>query len=308
MTMIAVGVDIGGTCTRVAAVDRNGRILVGCRIPTPDDGNAEEFVLAVFRAIGDVLRESNVSLAEIRGIGLALPGILDRQLGTLVRSVNLSGLEGYPIRDELARRIQWPLILMTDAEAATWGEYATLEEPPRRFVHLRLGTGIACGVVVDGELQSLDEGRTTHLPALVVESGPNAKPCPCGLTGCLETVASGSALLSEAGRAGYADGLARLRHASETGDMPACQILDRATQALGVALDNLVEDFQAEVISLGGGVIDQLPILIDAATASRTESGEVPPTKGSPPVSIERSQRGDDAGVIGAALLAIERQ
>jgi predicted NBD/HSP70 family sugar kinase len=81
--------------------------------------------------------------------------------------------------------------------------------------------------------------------------------------------------------------------------------MDRATVALRVALDNLVERLEPEVVSVGGGVVNQLPRLIDAATMPRVTAGLARPTKESPSVSIERSQRGDDAGVIGAALLAI---
>ena len=303
--MLAVGVDVGATYTRVAVVDHTGQVLASRRYATPAGKRGDAFVPVLSGMVGEVVSIAGVGEANVQVVGLAVPGIVDRERGILVRSVNLPDLEGYRIRDEFARELERPVFVTTDAEAATWGEYVGLEEPPRRFVHLRLGTGIACGAVFDGELQRLDEGRATHLPVLVVDHGPKAKPCACGLAGCLETITSGSALLASAERAGYADGLPQLRRAWETRDIAATEIMDRATEALWVALDNLVERFQADVISLGGGVINQLPRLIDAATMPRVAAGLARPTKGPPSVSIERSRRGDEAGVIGAALLAI---
>ena len=304
--MLAVGVDVGGTNTRVGVVDQAGRILTGRRYATPEDGSGDEFVHVLSGMVDQVVSVARVGGADVQVVGVALPGIVDRQHGILVRSVNLPNLESRPIRDEFARKLERPVFMTTDAEAATWGEYTALEEPPHRFVHLRLGTGIACGAVIEGVLQRLDKGRTTHLPVLVVDQEPNAKPCHCGLTGCLETVASGSALLNSTKQAGCGNDLRQLQAAWEAGARGATEIVDQAAAGLAVALDNLVECFQPEVISLGGGVLDQLPCLIDAAMPGGVPAGSARPAKTSPSVSIKRSRRGDDAGVIGAALLALQ--
>ncbi|UCC32678.1 MAG: ROK family protein [Phycisphaerales bacterium] len=302
--MIAIGADVGGTQTRAAAVDRTGKILARyCRRTDEADG-ADRVVTWLVGAIENTRDEVGIgSSVEIR-LGVALPGTLDQQRRTVVRSINLPFLEGYPFIDELARRTRCPTILYTDAEAATWGEYVSCAPRPGRFVHLRLGTGIACGVVVEGRLQRLDAGRSEHLDALIIDNTAGARPCPCGRRGCLETVASGRALEERAREVGYANGIADLRQAWEQGDDTAVALLQKVTDTLMAALRNLATHFQPGVICLGGGVVTGLPCLPDR-TMARLQAVRDEDSKTE--VSVVPARLGDDAGLIGAALLAMDR-
>jgi len=299
--MFTIGIDVGGTQIRVAAVDPDGRILSPRRAPTPPSG--DELFDWIALEIQRIRSESECGPAS--AVGLALPGIVDRERGLLVRSVNLPFLESRPIREELANRIGLPVSLMSDADAATWGEYLACTPEPGAFVHLRLGTGVACGIVVDDRLQSTGIDRRTHWEVLVVDDGPEAAPCPCGLRGCLETIASGPALESRAARMGFAHGLDGLQQAWERNEPGARTIIDSVANATASAICNLKSQIlNGAVVYLGGGVITALPCLVEQ-TAIRLRSRDDAFTRC---ITVHPSRLGDDAGVIGAAMLARDAQ
>jgi len=310
--MFTIGIDVGGTQTRAAGVNSDGRILASRRSPTPRSG--DELFDWIVLEIQRIRSESGCGPAS--AVGLALPGIVDRERGLLVRSVNLPFLQSRPIREELANRIGLPVSLMSDADAATWGEYSACTPRPGAFVHLRLGTGVACGIVVDDRLRSTGASRTTHWDALVVDDGPDAASCPCGLRGCLETIASGPALERQAATMAYEDGLAGLQSAWGRCEPAARVIVDRVADALVSAISNLKSQIHdcplphgrgsegtdplRVLVCLGGGVITALPCLLDQ-TAIRLRSRDDDFTRR---ITVHPSRLGDDAGVIGAAMLA----
>ncbi len=300
--MIAIGIDVGGTHTRVGAVNQSGRLLVCRRCTTDRHAGGDAFVDGLIRSVEAVCGETCADDARVRAIGLALPGLIDRRRGVLVRSVNLRFLEGRGIPDELTRRTGLAVTLSTDADAATWAEYIAHPLRPERFIHLRLGTGVACGVVVNGALQDVGAGRTTHLDALIVDDQPDAVECRCGKRGCLEMIAAGPAMVERGRQAGYANGLGDLQRGWQRGDRQARAIVQHVAAAVSTAVANLTRHFQPEVISLGGGVTSQLPGLVEEATAHCRACDAL--NGCDMRVSLERSRLGDDAGVIGAALLA----
>ena len=295
--MHTIGIDVGGTSTRAAAIDSVGRILSSRRAPTPR--GVDDFC----GWIVDVVQHIQRGIAEgtVGGVGLALPGVVDAERGVVKRCVNLPFLEGQLLRDELSKNTGLAVRLMTDADATTWGEYTACTPRPRSFVHLRLGTGVACGIVVDNRLQPTDPERTTHWKVLVVDDRPEAVACPCGLRGCLETIASGPSLEARAARAAIPGGLAGLQQAWERNDSAASEIVSNAARGLVAAISNLKSRNSNEfVVCLGGGVITALPCLLEQ-TAERLRSFDDDFPKR---VVIHPSRLGDDAGVIGAANLA----
>jgi len=345
--MIAIGIDVGGTQTRVGAVDDGDRIVAIRRCETVRDADGSALVDRLVRTIDEVLSDSRDERDVAVPIGMALPGLLDRDRRLVVRSVSLPCLEGKPIADELTQQTAHPVYLATDAEAATWGEYTARSPRPRDFVHLRLGTGIGCGAVVNGELQRLDLDRSGHLDELVIDDGPRAEDapwraptCPCGKRGCLETVASGPALSQRTMRSGFAervsdcvqlstadqsperkrrgerprarawgsdknvryalDHLLRLQLAWEQGDPSARALVDETSRTIAIALGNLARRFNPEVICIGGGVAEACPCLVDEAKRCFAEIKTASVVR----CPIEPAILGDDAGILGAALLA----
>ncbi len=241
--------------------------------------------------VAEVHSEAYGSRSVVGPVGIAVPGTLDHDRRTVLRSVNLPLLDGRAIGQELALRIepsQGTPALFTDAETATWGEFASRRLPPSRglqparptvrdtqthtpdvFVHLRLGSGVACGLVIDGVLQRLDAGRTTHLDVLVIDDRPDAPMCCCGRRGCLETIASGMALQERATGLGCTDELPGLQRLWEAGEDAAMGVVRQVAEALAVAISNLRDVFRANVICIGGGVTEHLPAVWQELTNRR---------------------------------------
>jgi predicted NBD/HSP70 family sugar kinase len=235
-------------------------------------------------------------------MGVALPGVVDRAKGELVRSVNLPTLEGRRIIDELEEQVGLRAVLMTDADAATWGEYVASPMPGDSFAHLRLGTGIACGVVLHGRLMPTDPARRTHWNMLVVDHSADAAACSCGLRGCLEMIASGRALEGKARAIGLTDGIGGLQTAFAAGRIEALEIVRRSARAVDTAVANLDREFKVGTVAIGGGVIERLPCLLAEITEDFASQRDA--RFGSTFVAVGPTRLGDDAGVIGAALLA----
>lgn len=324
---LAVGIDVGGTQARFARVEHGcigGGVWRGvtqtCRSPS-------DFVFLMTQGLAAVHQLtpllSRKETPPYYPIGLALPGLVDQERGRLTRSLNLPFLEGFPIRAELARTTGCAVHLMTDAAAATWGEYQAQPSPPSTFAHLRIGTGIALGMVRDGALVDLDTGRTQHLELLVVERSAESLECRCGLRGCLETIASGRAVTEQWTSCGSADGLDELRagfankpipelarlpdlitaggvSALRTtylrGDSLAVCIVERARRGTAQALQNIARQFGVTHGSLGGGMVERFPEFAELVIADAQAHGTM---------AVERARLGDEAGVIGAARLAL---
>ncbi|MCH7591214.1 MAG: ROK family protein [Planctomycetes bacterium] len=292
----AIGIDIGATSTRSGLVDRSGVVLDRVVRPTDRNASAASLVSRLADDVVALLERTHGDTGRRVRLGLAIPGTLDRDRKSVARSVALPAIEHAAILDDLSTRVGTEVSLWTDAEAATWGEYSVRAPQARRFVHLRLGTGVACGVVLDGQLQRLDLNRTTHLEALVVDHREDAAPCVCGLRGCLELVASGAVLLDQAAQLGIGHDLSDLDRAAANRDEAALELIEHVARAITIAFENLTRQFHAEVIVLGGGVMSHLPALRDAIVRSGQQSASIAP--------IEVARLGDDAGVIGAACLA----
>lgn len=292
----AIGIDLGGTSTRIAVVDASGSVLARLKRSTERGATAERTVRSLADDVSQLLAECGTAATNHLPLGLAVPGTLDRARKKLVRSVNLPQLEGFALIDELCRRTRLTASLFTDAEATTWGEYAARKPRVKRFIHLRLGTGIACGIVIDGELKRLDADRTTHLEPLVVDHGPDAVRCVCGLSGCLETIASGAVLSRRATKLGLGNNLGDIQRAAVDRDEKAMELIRRTAHSVFTAIENLSIRFHPEVICLGGGVLLHLPALGRAIN-------DVIESRPGRPLTVT-GELGDDAGVTGAAQLA----
>lgn len=305
-----IGVDIGATTTRVALV-RNHRPVKLSRRPTRAIGISGPEPTAFVRLLADQIRsllgdvESCASLRtgpahnpRTHAIGVALAGLVDRGEGRVIRSVNLPFLDGFPLANSLGEELRNPVRLMTDIDAATWGEFTACWPRRGRFAHLRLGSGVGCGLVLNGELLGLDEPRKTHAPSLIADSGPEAPRCACGLRGCLELFASGRSLAAAATNLGLPATLSGLRSAWSEGQPEARRVASRACAALGAVTDALRQKFDLEQLVLGGGVLAAWPELLEVLVESNGGG-----TKAAIPL-MTGARLGDESGVIGAAALA----
>ncbi len=273
----ALGIDIGGTHVRTGLVSAAGAVVARAASPLPRGGDPVQLSALLAQHVQQVLpgKECTVS-----AVGVAVPGIWDRQTGLMQQALNLPHLEGVNLRQLFARAFGRPVLVESDVNAAGWAQWHATEPRPERFVYLSIGTGVGGSVILGGQIVRHSRGGAGHFGHLIVDTSPDAPPCRCGARGCLEALVSGPALLP--------------------GDT---QGPDRACRALAIALVQLAVIYAPDVISLGGGVIDHRPELPAsvAAVFQRARSSLVPAG-----IQVQRaSLSSDEAGIRGAALLAL---
>jgi glucokinase len=307
-----LGVDIGGTKVAVAQFE-DGVLNNAIERPT-DLTTAAALLDGVEAAIAEVVEA--VGPPAIVGVGV--PSQIEFATGRVLSSVNIP-LEGVPLREELARRLDAPVVLDNDANCAALAEAAAAPGgPASHLVMLTLGTGVGGGVVIDGRIFRGAGGLGAELGHTVVETeGP---PCPgnCPSRGCLEAFCSGTALgrdatelgrgrpdtplgraVAERGRASGRDAVA----AARDGDPDARSLLERLGRLLGVGVAGLVNTFEPELVVVGGGLSEAGDLFMDAVRAeARARALPVIFDR----VSIELARAGPDAGAIGAGLLATQ--
>jgi glucokinase len=276
----ALGIDIGGTSVRVGLVGSSGDIIAHREAPTPPDGDPALLSRLVADQVQRILPDGPD--AEI-AVGIAVPGIWNRETGVMERAVNLRLLEGRDIRQLFADALGRPVLVETDVNAAAWAQWRAFRPAPRRFVYVSIGTGVGGGVILEGEIVRHTHGGPGHLGHLVVDTAADAPVCRCGCRGCLEAFVSGPALT-------------RAVHAE------AESALVRAAGALAIGLQQLAVLYAPDVIALGGGVIEHQGALVDE---TRRAWPGLPRGLAPQDLRIEPAPLpSDQAGVLGAAQMA----
>ncbi|WP_344041698.1 ROK family protein [Nocardioides panacihumi] len=260
MSVTSVGLDIGGTKTLGLAVDGTGRIVAEVRRPT-DAGPA-----GVIRTAAAVVAELRAVTGEPLAVpvGVGIPGLVDAEQGVVRHAVNL-GLTGdsLPLRDLLSAELGTPVTVENDANAATLGAVAHTGHGD--LVYLSIGTGLAAGLAVEGRLHRGVHGAAGEVGHIPVD--PQGLACSCGQTGCLETVASGSALAAAWPVADDYPAQA-LFAAAAAGDPKAIAVRDRFAAGVAAAVRVLCLTVDPDTVVLGGGVAqlgDPLRVAIAAA-------------------------------------------
>ncbi|WP_053205741.1 ROK family transcriptional regulator [Jiangella muralis] len=307
-----VGVAIGATTVSVALTD--GRLTVlGQRSIDMDVRLGPEPVLAsALELTHKVLAEHGV--ARPAGVGVGVPGPVDFHGGMPVSPPIMPGWDGYPVRDALARELGCPVLLDNDVNVMALGEqHSGVAKNARDFLFVKIGTGIGCGIVVDGQLYRGVDGCAGDIGHIRVEEfGPT---CACGNTGCLEAFFGGSALARDAlaaARGGRSPALASLlaekgeltgadvAAAVTMGDPYTVQMIRDGGHRVGWVLASLVSFFNPGLIVIGGRVARLgHPLLAEIRGVVYRRS--LPLATGNLPVVL--SEMGDDAGVVGAAAL-----
>lgn len=281
----ATGIDIGGTNVRVARVTADGEVTPVGRAATPF-GDAEALV--------DVVAELHGETDGPVGIGVA-GGITAS--GVLCGAPNL-GMEGAPFGDMLTARLGRPAAIVNDANAAAWAEHAVgAGQGVDDLVLLTLGTGVGGGAVLGGRLLRGGSGLAAEFGHMVVREG--GAQCGCGNHGCLEAYASGRAMAMGDRRA------SELAEDARAGDPIAEAHMTRIGTWLGIGLANLVNALDPSLLLIGGGAgtaaFDLLAPAAEEALAARLFGRA---HRSPPPLAV--AELGDDAGVVGAALLALD--
>ena len=303
--MNAVGVDVGGTKIAAGVVSPEGELLNEVRYPT--ENVREQLLSTIAEAIMEVQRDY-----EIGGVCLAAPGFILASENKILSAANLEAIEGVPLKEELNERTGLRITVENDANAAAWGEFRFgAGEDVDNLVFVTLGTGVGGGVISHGVLLRGARGMGGELGHITLQ--PGGPRCGCGNRGCLEALASGTAIRRRARE--VADekpdsALGRLPRAplgedvfdlARRGDGAALEILREAGTWLGIGLATFVNVFDPEVIALGGGVSEAGDLVLEPARRElRLRSCS--PAKDL--VEIRGATLGAKSGMLGAAALA----
>jgi len=309
-----LGVAIGATGLSVGVTD--GRLgLLAVRERPCDIRQGPEVVLATALEVArEVLAEAGVD--RPLGAGIAVPGPVDFHRGVPVSPPIMPGWDGYPVRDALSRELGCPVVLDNDVNVLAVGEqHAGVARSVNDFLFVKIGTGVGCGIVIDGELYRGVDGCAGDIGHIrVVEDG--GPQCACGNTGCLEAYAGGAALGREANalaRSGRSAALAALLEhrdgpltaadvatAVSQGDPESLRLMRESGRRVGQVLASLVSFFNPGLIVIGGRVTGLGHALL-AEIRAVTYRNSLPLATGSLPIVV--SELGDEGGVIGAARL-----
>ena len=304
MTEYSIGVDLGGTNLRAAAISKEGKILDKVSVDTNAAGGREAVINDIVQSItGLRLKQAGNRLA---GVGIGVPGFILLEKGFILGSNNLPYLEDFPVRDEIEKRLGTPVILENDANAAALGEkWMGTGKDVDDLVLLTLGTGVGGGIISNGRILHGFLGMAGELGHITVV--PNGNPCGCGNIGCLEKHASATAVEAMAKLLNLGDDVTSLDvyNMALEGNDRAKQVFDSMGSALGVALAMLVNTFNFPLYLLSGGV---LPAWDFFAPAMLTELKKRSYTYRNSKTRIERAMLGNQAGLFGAAYLPFQNR
>ena len=312
-----VAVDIGGTKIMVALFSADGKILVKKVLPTLANEGVDAIVERLYSAIKAVVDSRNISLPETDAICIACAGGIDVGKGVVeTPSPHLPGWAGLPLADIISKKTGVVTYLINDASAAALGEQRYgIGKGIKNLVLLTLGTGIGGGIIIDGELYLGARGAAGELGHMTVEAhGPR---CGCGNIGCLEILASGTAIACDAierirrgGKStlvtmseGYFDKITAemVGKAAQSGDKLSQDVIARAAYYLGVGMVNIVNIFDPEMLVFGGGMSGLGEMII--APGRKMVAAQVFSISARA-VRIVTGQLGNEAGIYGAAAYA----
>lgn len=317
--MIYGGIDLGGTTIKAALVNERGEILRKAAAATGAERPWPQIMSDINRLVADLIRQEGVSRREIGGVGMGVPGTADPERGVLTYACNLPLCRNMPARRAMQEELGLKLYLDNDANVAALGEsvFGAGNGQTRCSVLITLGTGVGGGVIINGSIfAGAYHGGAELGHQVIVEGG---EPCSCGRKGCWEAYSSATGLIRSARKAAHDNrdsllwkkcggNLARLDgamvgEAADENDPAACLVMEEYLKHLAIGLGNIYNIFQPEVLILGGGISGRGNKLIEPLRellAPEIYGGDMEK------VDIRTAVLGNDAGVIGAACLAMQ--
>ncbi|MDQ0175187.1 ROK family glucokinase [Bacillus chungangensis] len=311
-----IGIDLGGTTTKLAFLTEEGFILRKWEIPTDITNNGERIVPNITYSLQEKLAEMNQTKKNVLGIGIGAPGAIDHENGIVFEAVNLGWKEGYALKENLAKAVGLPVILDNDANCAALGEMWTgAGKGAKDLICVTLGTGVGGGIITNGQVVHGIKGAGGEIGHMTIDPFEGYQ-CNCGKRGCLETVASATGIVRIA-----KDQLSSFNKASvlktiminereisakdvfdamRAGDELAREIVNRFAFYLGLAIANLGNVLNPEAIIIGGGVSKAGDTLLNPVK-KYFSAFTFSTVRESSHVSI--ASLGNDAGVVGAAWL-----
>jgi glucokinase len=311
-----VGVDLGGTKILAGVFKPSGECVGRAKLSTKPQRSPKEIIERIARCVTDAVDECDLEIKQVRSVGVGAPGAVDPESGRVLNAPNL-GWEDVALQKQLQEHLGLPVFIENDCTVCTLGVYETeLESKPNNVVGIFIGTGIGGGLILNGKLYVGFNRTAGEVGHMVLEVG--GPKCSCGNRGCFESLASRTAIfrriqtsVKEGQTTLLADMLGPdlkdmrsgdLRKAIRQGDKFVEKVVEEAAEYTGIAVANLINIFNPDVVVLGGGLIealqDEMMSIVVETAKDYALNGTI---KG---IEIISSKLGDDAGIVGAAVMA----
>ncbi len=321
--MYRIGIDLGGTNIAVGLVNEEDfKIVDQDSTPTLASRPAEALVDDMAMLCQRLCERNGLTSADIASVGIAAPGIVDDESGRIIYANNLSNVNNFPILSLLKERFPVPAMhIENDANAAAWGEaIAGAAKGSKSSVMITLGTGVGGGIIDGGKVSKGFNSAAGELGHIVIEV--DGRPCTCGRRGCWEAYSSATGLinttrekLAECEREGRKTVMTEMvakkgRVTGRTafdgmraGDAAATEVVQEYIKYLASGLASMINIFQPEVLSIGGGISNEGQFLLDLVTPLVRK--QVYGADFVPQTDLRIAQIKNDAGIIGAAVLGM---
>lgn len=319
--LLFIGIDLGGTDIKAGLVTSSGEQIAFASVPTGADEGREGVIGRIVALVKQMCTHAG-ERGRIRAIGIGSPGPINSRKGTIHFAPNLPGWRNVRLAAIVSRATGIPAFLINDANAAAWGEKCVgAGRDATSFVLYTLGTGIGGGVILDNKLLEGYEGTAGELGHTVIE--PGGRLCGCGNRGCLEAYASAPAIVKgylvrahhgrpKSSRIASPDKMVRTDARTVEDPRTVCRLarngcphakaaIESAARYLGIAIGNMVNVFNPELVIIGGGLGQAGAVVLSPIKRFALEN-ILPPLRRK--VKIVPARLGNSAGIIGAALWA----
>jgi len=307
-----LGIDLGGTFIKGGIVDGEGKILLRDKVPTESEKGSDGVVSNIVSLCRSLMEKLDISVSDLVGVGMGIPGTVDSKRGEVVYANNL-GWQNFVITDKISEALGLPVKIANDASVAVLGESRFgCGKGYRHVVMITLGTGVGGGLLLNGNLFEGNHSAGGELGHMVIVK--DGEPCTCGRRGCIEAYASVTALIRDTKRAMEKNPESKLWEIGSldavTGktafdylekDQTAKAVVDRYLEMVGVSIVNMANLIRPEIIILGGGICaegERLLRPLREMLAREIHGGDTGPA-----VKIVTAELGNDAGLLGAAAL-----
>ncbi|WP_258006513.1 ROK family transcriptional regulator [Arthrobacter sp. AFG20] len=314
--MYAVGVHLDPAVATFVVLDLVGAVVLHSSVKTPDSSRPEAVITAIAAEIDKLIEASGVDRAKIAGLGVAAPGPIDHDNGTVVEPPLMDGWDSVPLRDALAEATGLSVLMDKDVTSAAVAEtWAGGASGAGSFVFMYMGTGIGCGIVLNDEVVRGTSGNAGEIGHIIVD--PDGAPCDCGLRGCVKSTCIPQVLVAQAQAAGILDEpgaatsnsavqerFAMLCEAADAGNSEAAAIIDKSAELVARAASAVANTLDVDRVVFGGPFwpllsaryLAKIPGLIQ----QNSDAGNIHA------VEVVGTGVGEDVGAVGAACLVLE--
>lgn len=308
-----IGIDLGGTNIAAGIVREDGKIVVQSSVPTLSQRPTDEIVKDMVFLSKQLIKDAELELNDIEAVGIGCPGTINFETGEVIYSNNIK-MEHYMLAKEFQKYLNLPVKIDNDANCAAMGEYIVSGNNVPIFMFITLGTGVGSGLILNGKVFRGFNGAASEAGHITLVSG--GEPCTCGKRGCWETYASVTALIRQTKVAmeknpeslmheiAKAEGKISGRtsfDAAKQGDKAAQAVVKQYAQYVADGIVSLENVLQPDIISVGGGISREGEYLLQPVCEYAAANGF---NKFMPKTKIVTAQSFNDAGIIGAAMIA----